>query len=525
MVPKVAKRGHSFKGAGLYYLHDKANDNGEKVATTDRVDWTHVHNVPTNDPEKAMRYMAYMSMNAEQIKHNAGVSKTGRKTTAGSVYSFSLAWHTEQIPEKDHMLDVSMTVLERLGLKDNHQAVIVAHKEPGKHDHVHVICNLVNMETGKTVSMSNDRLILSKWAQEYELEHGVYCEQRIDNNKKRDELAKAKKARQEQQQNFKDGKTKDKPETGIVKHREKKIDKSQIQNLYQQADSAQAFQAALKMEGYELAKGDRRGLVLVDDTGKVHSLSRQMKGLWTKDKSTGKWNGGLEKRFKDFDQKSLRPAKEVIEDKQYFDRDKQNQEQQERIDQAGIDAQKTMEQGRGQEKDKTPLDTVQDSKPPKSARKKAIVDPAYKKLDREQKQQREIDYWMAKHEQEANKAYDIETSKKHLQKLRAELAKTKRTNILGGIRKEYSDLETKIDGEQATHDNMMMRRAEFISAKRKEVESKIPEQEHQTPANDQPAINLEAERQKRIAEIEAKMLEDLDKEWNRERDDGFDLER
>ncbi len=43
MIPRIADRGHSFKGAGLYYLHDK------KAKTKERVAWTHTHNVGTND--------------------------------------------------------------------------------------------------------------------------------------------------------------------------------------------------------------------------------------------------------------------------------------------------------------------------------------------------------------------------------------------------------------------------------------------------------------------------------------------
>jgi len=51
MVPKVAKSGASFKGAALYYLHDKQANTNERVAFTQTV------NLPTNDPDRAVAHM------------------------------------------------------------------------------------------------------------------------------------------------------------------------------------------------------------------------------------------------------------------------------------------------------------------------------------------------------------------------------------------------------------------------------------------------------------------------------------
>jgi len=61
-------------------------------------------------------------------------------------------------------------ILEQLGLKD-HEAVFVAHQETD-HPHVHVICNLVNPNDGRTAVPSYDFLTHSKWAEAYEKEHG-----------------------------------------------------------------------------------------------------------------------------------------------------------------------------------------------------------------------------------------------------------------------------------------------------------------------------------------------------------------
>ena len=192
----------------------------------------------------------------------AGVPMTGRKATAGSVYSFSLSWHPEQDPDREMMEGSALQVLEELGLYE-HEAVIVAHNDTD-HDHVHVICNLVHPETGKTAVPSYDYLTHSRWAEHREKQDGkIYCEQRVINN------AIRKNKNREQR---------------IVKHREQKLAiAQQVQNLYHNSDSGKAFQAAMNEAGYALAQGDRRGFVLVDNQGKVHSLSRQLKGVRAKD--------------------------------------------------------------------------------------------------------------------------------------------------------------------------------------------------------------------------------------------------
>ncbi len=58
--------------------------------------------------------------------------------------------------------------------------------------------------------------------------------------------------------------------------------KQAVTDIYRQSDSAAAFRAALSERGLTLAQGDRRGLVLVDGAGDVHSLNRQIEGATAK---------------------------------------------------------------------------------------------------------------------------------------------------------------------------------------------------------------------------------------------------
>jgi len=259
MVPRITKRGHSFKGAAQYYLHDK------NAQTDERVAWTHTHNLPTNDPQKGFGWMAHTAIHADRLKHEAGVNKTGRKSTAGVVYSFFLSWHPDQNPSQETQQQAALDTLTKLRLSD-HEAIVIAHRDEA-HPHVHIICNLVHPESGKVAVPSYDRLTLSKWAENLERADGeILCEQRVINNQRRREEAK-----------------KDK-QLALIKYKEELLKKAaMIEDLYHRSDSGKAFQAALGEIGYTLAQGDRRGFVLVDDQGKISSLSRQIKGQRAKD--------------------------------------------------------------------------------------------------------------------------------------------------------------------------------------------------------------------------------------------------
>lgn len=177
MVPKVAAKGRSFKGAGLYYLHDK------KAETAERVAFTYTENLPTDDAEKAIRLMAYTAMHQNEIKAANGGSKAGRKLTA-SVLTYSLSWSPDEAPTAEQMIAAGRETLKALGMAD-HQAVMVAHNDE-PHPHLHVIANRVHPETGKAATLSNDHLRLSEWAERYEKKHGkIRCEARVANNAER----------------------------------------------------------------------------------------------------------------------------------------------------------------------------------------------------------------------------------------------------------------------------------------------------------------------------------------------------
>jgi len=177
MVPKVAKKGTSFKGAGLYYLHDKQSD------TAERVEFTHTENLPTDNAETALKCMTHTAMRQNEIKAANGAARTGRKLTY-PVYTYSLSWAPDEQPTQEQMIAAGQETLKTLGL-DDHEVLMVAHNDE-PHPHLHLIVNRVHPETGKAAALSNDHLTLSRWAEAHEKEQGkIRCEQRVINNEAR----------------------------------------------------------------------------------------------------------------------------------------------------------------------------------------------------------------------------------------------------------------------------------------------------------------------------------------------------
>lgn len=187
MVPRVAGTGKSFKGAALYYMHDK-REAGEAVRlSSDRVAWTETRGLATDNPDLAWKLMAATAMDQARLKAEAGIKATGRKTDQ-TVYAYSLGWHPDEKDglTKAEMLRAGDESLRAIGAGDR-QAIIIAHNDTA-HPHIHIIVNRVSPEDGRMLNLKRDHLTLSKWAESYEKQRGhILCEQRVDNNSRRAE--------------------------------------------------------------------------------------------------------------------------------------------------------------------------------------------------------------------------------------------------------------------------------------------------------------------------------------------------
>jgi hypothetical protein len=244
MVPKITRGGGNFRGAFRYYLHDKGAD------TRNRVAWTQVENMLTQDPEKAWKVMAFTVQFQDRLKAASCQSRAGRKLEK-PVFAFSLAWHPEQSPTPEHMLATAREAIAVMGLSE-HEAVIVSHSdEPQKH--VHVIVNRVHPITGMAGDIRNSKRKLSDFALQYERRDGkIYCQQREANRREREA---------------------GKPTRYADPH---------LTDAWNRAINGKSFLAALQAKGYVLAQGRKR-LVVIDPHGKAYNPTRLLKDIKAKD--------------------------------------------------------------------------------------------------------------------------------------------------------------------------------------------------------------------------------------------------
>ena len=316
MIPKIGNRGHSFKGLTQYLLY---GSNGQDQA---RVAFTKTGNLHTQDLEAAAKVMAWTDRYAEDIKHDAGVALSGRKSAAGPVYHYSLSWALNEKPDQAHMTRCALETLARLGLEEN-QYYIVAHNDT-RHAHIHVVANLTHPKTGRRIDTGLDKRALQDWALSYEQEHGIHCTMRVQNALEREQGR-------------------------ATKHQDRKQDYARaVTRAYFASDNGRAFVQALEAEGLKLAVPRRgNGFVIVSQDGRIQKLNRQLE----LDETGRAKTKAIQDKLSDLKRDAL-PDADVLskrikegrghkngegdQGEQPFDRDAYHQKQQEAIDEAGI---------------------------------------------------------------------------------------------------------------------------------------------------------------------------------------------
>lgn len=243
MVPNITAEGTSFYGAFLYYFHDK------QARTRERIGFTQTLNMLTDCVDKAWKVMAYTAKNAAQLKKASGQVATGAKLKK-SVFAYSLAWHPEQTPTKEDMLQAAKESLAALGLSE-HEAMIAEHLDEPQ-PHLHIVVNKVHPLTGLVAKLKYTKDKLSDFAHKLERKEGkMYCPQREENHRKR--------------------------EGGKMT---KYID-SIVAEAWGISRSGGEFQKNLEDRGYQLAQG-RKCIVVVDPQGKPSNAARVL-GIKAKD--------------------------------------------------------------------------------------------------------------------------------------------------------------------------------------------------------------------------------------------------
>lgn len=278
MVPRVSQGGRSFAGAWKYYAHDRRTpeqaEEGEQVRTRERVGFVHTENLCGIEDDRAA--IGFMIFTAEQ-----------NTRCKQPVYAFSLAWHPEEQPSREAMIEAGQEALKVLKMEE-HQALFISHTDTA-HPHLHIIVNRIHPETGKAVSLSHDHRKLSTWAQEYEQKRGkVYCQARQFN-------AQARTVAKEQ-----DGKPAPR----------RTVDNT-VAASWARSQNGNDLRAALAAKGWGLAKGDKKESVLmaVAPNGRAFSILRELnKGL---DKTQKIKAQDFDRRMSDLNRDNLPSVREV----------------------------------------------------------------------------------------------------------------------------------------------------------------------------------------------------------------------
>lgn len=187
------------------------------------------------------------------------------------LYSLSINPDHRQGPyTRDHYYDFIDRVEKKLRLTNQPRA-IVKHVKKGR-EHYHVIWSRIDGAKGKAVQMSHDRQKLRKVAQEYARDHHLILPPGMQNDRGAARFAfraAAENLAEKQQQD----------RSGISKRERRDA----ITRAWHGSKDATTLIRALEASGFFLARGDQRSYVVVDLSGEIHSLSRQITGVKAKD--------------------------------------------------------------------------------------------------------------------------------------------------------------------------------------------------------------------------------------------------
>ena len=171
MIPVIVSSGAGVQGLVDYVTHDQSSPSDPRPQTAERVLWTACLGLAIDDPQLMRRVMQGLTSDAEDLKRRAGIRAGGRKLAKPYIH-ITLAWAPGQNPTKEEMLEAAAGALEAIGIDSRHYGVVAAHGDVA-HRHLHIVVCRVDPETGKAVNIGPPAArALSRWAEQYEREHG-----------------------------------------------------------------------------------------------------------------------------------------------------------------------------------------------------------------------------------------------------------------------------------------------------------------------------------------------------------------
>jgi len=173
MIPRITVGG-GISGAVRYILGEGRDRVSGELRTSpegerSRVDWIGGAGFgfdvkSTSDIDLARRIMEFDALNQ---------NSPTRKCTKDCVH-LALGWPPGQNPSRDEMEAAAQSALAALGM-ENAKAVWAEHNDDS-YSHLHIVASKINPDTGRAYDLKGNFLTLSKWAEQYEREHGgIIC--------------------------------------------------------------------------------------------------------------------------------------------------------------------------------------------------------------------------------------------------------------------------------------------------------------------------------------------------------------
>ncbi len=180
------------------------------------------------------------------------------------LYSLSLSPPELESVPVDLFEKAIAEIEEKLGFA-NQPRVIVFHEKEGRR-HAHCVWSRIDAEKMKAIDPYCDKLTLRGLSRSLYFEHGWKMPRGLMNSKERDPL------------NFTIAEWQQAKRRGL----DPRTIKQTIQECWAVSDSRAAFASVLQERGYYLARGDKRGHVVVDWHGEVYAVARVV-GVRAKD--------------------------------------------------------------------------------------------------------------------------------------------------------------------------------------------------------------------------------------------------
>lgn len=185
--------------------------------------------------------------------------------TKAKEYLYSLSISPPSPLTREQYAEAIDAIEDRLGLAGQPRAVVF-HVKDGR-EHCHVVWSRTNIEKMRAVHMAHDRRKLMDLACELSRKFGLDLPSGL-------QAWEAKQSYEKERLEPTLGEKAQEQATGISPEQRR----DEITAAYEHSDTADSFRAALEQKGYVLARGDKRGLVVVDNSGNPHSLTRYIKG-------------------------------------------------------------------------------------------------------------------------------------------------------------------------------------------------------------------------------------------------------